>query len=224
LNGRNGFSGRVAACTTWTIFPAILNVGRSRLPLWVSGQANPSFVSRSPRFADIDRWMVDIPIKSKDEHYDGFAFRAALEVIDQMSPRVLYLALGEPDTNAHRRRYDAYLDSIQRSDRFVRELWEKLQSMDQYRGTTTFLITTDHGRGRAPKDWANHNKQTPGAGETWLAVLGPDTPGRGERTDAPAIVSAQVAASLAALLGEDFRASEPRVAPPIDDVITRGAR
>jgi hypothetical protein len=221
LNGRSGFSGRVAACTTWTIFPAILNVGRSRLPLWVSGQANPAFVSRSPRFAEIDRWMVDIPIKARDEHYDGFAFRAALEVIEQLSPRVLYVALGEPDTNAHRRRYDAYLESIQRCDRFVRELWENLQSIDQYRGSTTFLITTDHGRGRTPQDWVNHNKKTPGAGETWLAVLGPDTTGRGERTEAPAVASAQVAATVAAFLGEDLRAAEPRAAAPIQDVIGR---
>jgi hypothetical protein len=224
LNGRPGFTGRVAACTTWTIFPAIINVGRSRLPLWVSGQANPSLARRSARFAEIDRWMVDIPIKSRDEHYDGFGFRAALEVIEHLRPRVLYVALGEPDTNAHRRRYDAYLDSIQRCDRFVREIWEKLQSIDQYRGSTTLLITTDHGRGRTPKDWPNHNKNTPGAEETWLAVLGPDTPARGERTDASAIVSAQVAATVASLLGEDLRAAEPRAAAPVEDVLRRPDR
>lgn len=219
LNGREGFAGRVAACTTWQIFPAILNVGRSRLPLWVSGQRNPAFVTRSPQFAEIDRWMEDIPIKASDEHYDAFALRAALEVIDRLRPRVLYVALGEPDTNAHRRRYDAYLESIQRCDRFVRQLWEKLQSIDEYRGTTTLLLTVDHGRGRTPQDWIHHNKKTAGSEETWLAVLGPDTPARGERADVPPIVSAQVAATVAALLGEDFRAAEPRAAGPVAELL-----
>lgn len=221
LNAREAFAGRVAACTTWQIFPAILNVGRSRLPLWVSGQRNPALASRSAQFADIDRWMEDIPIKSGDEHYDAFAFRAALEMIDLTHPRVLYVALGEPDTNAHRRRYDEYLQSITRCDRFVRQIWEKLQSMDQYRGCTSLIITPDHGRGRTPKDWTSHNKKTPGSEETWLAVLGPDTAARGERVDSPSLVSAQIAATVAAMLGENLNAAEPRAAAPVADVLAR---
>jgi hypothetical protein len=221
LNGRERFSGRVAACTTWQIFPAILNVGRSRLPMWVSGQQYAALTPKTPQFAEIARWMEDIPTKSRDEHYDGFGFRAALEMIDIVRPRVLYVALGEPDTNAHRRRYDAYLESILLCDRFVRQIWEKLQSMDEFRGTTTLIVTTDHGRGRTPQDWMNHDKKTPGSDETWLAVLGPDTPARGERVDAAPVVSAQIAATLAALLGEDFTASDARVTSPISEVIAK---
>ncbi|MES2693768.1 MAG: alkaline phosphatase family protein, partial [Verrucomicrobiota bacterium] len=146
LNNREAFSGKVAACLTWHVLTATLNVGRARFPVWVSSQ-NPALAAKSARFADIDRWMRDIPIKSAGEHYDGFSFHAAREMLATYQPRVLYLALGEPDTNAHNRRYDAYLDSITRSDRFVRELWELLQSLDAYRGQTTLIVTTDHGRG-----------------------------------------------------------------------------
>ena len=219
LNGRPGFGGRVAGCTTWQIFPAIVNVGRSRLPLWVSGSQHAALAPKSPVFAEIARWMEDIPTKANDEHYDGFAFRAALEMIEVVRPRVLYVALGEPDTNAHARRYGAYLDSIRRCDRFVREIWEKLQSLEQYRGTTTLLVTVDHGRGRTPQDWKDHNKKTPGSHETWLAVLGPDTAPRGERTDTAPVVSAQVAATVAALLGENFSATDARIAAPVTDVL-----
>ena len=218
LNSREAFAGRVAVCTTWQIFPAIYNVGRSRLPLWVSGQRN-ALASRSPQLAEIDRWMEDIPIKSRDEHYDAFAFRAALEIIDVLRPRVLHVALGEPDTDAHRRRYDAYLQSITRCDRFVRQIWEKLQSMETYRGTTTLFITPDHGRGDTPKDWISHNKNTARSNETWLALLGPDTPARGERSNVARIVSAQVAPTIAAVLGENFRSADARIAEPIAEVI-----
>lgn len=220
LEGRACFRGRVAACVTWHVLAATLNVGRSRLPVWVSNQ-NPALAARSTGFAEIDRWMRDIPIKAPDEHYDGFGFRAALEMIDVQRPRVLHLALGEPDTDAHRRRYDAYLQSITRADRFIRELWTKLQSLEDYRGRTTLLITTDHGRGRAPEDWKNHNKTTPGSDETWFAMLGPDTPALGERTGHAPITSAQVAATLAAAVGEDYAAAEPRAAPPIPGGLRR---
>lgn len=221
LNGRPDFAGRVAGCTTWQIFPAIVNVGRSRLPLWVSGAQHAALAPKTPGFAEINRWMADIPSKANDEHYDGFGFRAALEMIDAVKPRVLYLALGEPDTNAHARRYGVYLESIRRSDRFIREIWEKLQALEQYRGTTTLVITTDHGRGRTPEDWKDHNKKTPGSNETWLAVLGPDTPARGERTETTPVSSAQVAATVAALLGENFAATDARIAAPVNDVLAR---
>jgi arylsulfatase A-like enzyme len=219
LERRTGFSGRVGACVTWHVHPAILNVGRSRLPVWVSTQ-NPALAAKSERFADIDRWMRDIPIKNNDEHYDAFAFHAAREMITLQRPRVLYVALGEPDTHAHVRRYDRYLESITRCDRFIRELWEMLQASDDYRGNTTLLVTTDHGRGQTPKDWTNHNKTTPGSNETWLAVLGPDTPALGERRDHAPVTSAQVAATLAAFVGEDFVAANPKAAPVIPGVMT----
>jgi hypothetical protein len=220
LHGRPGFAGRVAAAATWHVIPAIINVGRSRLPVWVSTE-NPALAARSPRFADLDRLMRDIPIKAKDEHYDGFGYHAARELVSVFQPRVLYLALGEPDTHAHKRRYDDYLASITRCDRFIRELWETLQSLDAYRGNTTLVITTDHGRGRTPKDWISHNKNTPGSEETWLAVLGPQTRPLGARTGTEPLQSAQVAATVAALLGEDYRAAVPQAAPPVADVLAR---
>ena len=219
LNAKPAYAGRVAACTTWQIFPAILSAGRSKLPLWVSGDQHAALAPKSPQFSEIARWMADIPSKSRDEHYDAFCYRAALEMIDVVRPRALYVALGEPDTTAHRRSYDAYLESISRCDRFVRQIWEKLQSLDQYRGTTTLIVSVDHGRGRTPQDWTTHNKKTPGAEETWLAILGPDTPARGERTDGEPVISAQIAATIAALLGENFTASDPRIAPPIEGVV-----
>lgn len=214
LNGRPGFAGKVTASATWHIFPSIINVGRSRLPVWVSTQ-NPALAARSPRLADIDRWMRDVPIKARDEHYDAFGFRAALELVDLIQPRVLYVALGEPDTNAHARKYAAYLESITRCDRFLRELWENLQARPEYRGTTTLIVTTDHGRGRGPSDWINHNKKTPGADETWLAMMGPDIAARGERTQHETIFSAQIAATMAAAVGEDYKSAEPRAAAAI---------
>ena len=219
LHGRPGFDGRVAAAVTWHVLTATLNVGRSRLPVWVSSR-NPTLAARSPRFAELDRLMLDVPIKARGEHYDGFTHHAAREMIAVFQPRVFYVSFGEPDTDAHRRRYDAYLESTRRADRFVRELWETLQSLEAYRGRTTLVVSPDHGRGRTPKDWISHNKTTPGSEETWLAVLGPQTRPLGERSAHAPLVSAQIAATLAALVGEDLIAAEPRAAAPVADVLS----
>jgi hypothetical protein len=214
LDLQPGMQGQVAAATTWQVFPAILNVGRSRFPLWVSGRH--SRLDRvSPQMADIQRWMNDVTTKSRDEHFDAFGFRAALDLIDTHHPRLLYVALGEPDTWAHGRRYDRYLESTQRCDRFIRELWVKLQSLPQYRDTTTLIITTDHGRGDTPQEWPNHGKKTARSNETWIAVMGPDSPAGGEQRGGPTIVSAQVAATVAKLLGYDFGGAFPQAAKPI---------
>jgi len=76
-----------------------------------------------------------------------------------------------------------------------------MQAMPEYRGTTTFIITTDHGRGSGPEKWRDHGKDVDGAEDIWIAVLGPDTPALGERAQAGPVTQSQVAATIAALLG-----------------------
>jgi hypothetical protein len=221
LNGRPGFTGRVAAAAAWNVFVPILNVGRSRLPVFVTQQqSRPGTVS--PRIAEIERWMSDIPPISPTENFDAFVYHAAVDMIDTYKPRVFYLALGEPDEWAHARRYDRYLHSIVRCDRFIRQLWEKLQALPQYRDTTSIVLSPDHGRGIEPIDWTSHGKKVPHAEETWFAAFGPDTPARGERRDTAAVHQAQVAATVAALLGEtEFAKAFPSAAAPVTDVLPR---
>jgi arylsulfatase A-like enzyme len=218
LENRPEFSGRVAASTSWDVFSGILHAGRNKFPHWFSG--GPPKVTMTPRMQEIERWMRDLPKKSRDEHFDAFAFHAAMDFLDTIQPRMLYLALGEADTNGHARRYDKYLDSITRSDRFLRELWEKLQSMPQYRGTTTLIVTTDHGRGATPDDWKHHRNTYPHSNETWLAAIGPDTPALGERRAVPLIKQTQIAATVAQLLGVDYQASVPAAGKPIVEIFS----
>jgi hypothetical protein len=52
-----------------------------------------------------------------------------------------------------------------------------------------------------------------------MAVIGPDTSARGEWRAAAPVVQAQIAATLASLVGKDYHAAVPRSAPPILDVL-----
>lgn len=146
---------------------------------------------------------------------DALTFRLALAYLKQHRPRVLWLGLGQSDDWAHARRYDRLLDYLHLADGFLDELWRTLQGMDEYRDCTTIVITTDHGRGRLPADWHDHDASIPGSEQIWIAVIGPDTPDRGEVSDQPPATLGSVAATLLALSGLDYRDFNAHAALPV---------
>jgi hypothetical protein len=216
LNRKPAYAGRVAAFGSWEVLPFILNVRRSGLP--ANGDGPPVTGPSTERERLLNDISDDLPAYWGATRFDAPTMYGAFEYVRAHHPRVLYVMLGETDEWAHERRYDLYLDAAWRGDRFIRRLWEMVQSMPEYAGKTALLITTDHGRGARPKDWTDHGDDTPGSGRIWIAVLGPDTPPLGVRRNTPATQS-QVAATIAALLGEQFTRPDVQVAPPLSGVV-----
>jgi phosphopentomutase len=143
---------------------------------------------------------------------------AALADSKTKKPRLMFIGYGETDEWAHQRRYDLYLRSAHQVDADVAELWNTMQGMTEYRGTTTFIITCDHGRGSG-NDWADHGREVADAENIWIAIIGPDTPNGGMVTEGP-VTQSQIAATIATLLGQDFRVGAPNAAPPIAQAFT----
>jgi bisphosphoglycerate-independent phosphoglycerate mutase (AlkP superfamily) len=156
-----------------------------------------------------------------DEEDVGNSFLqvALLDYVKEAHPRVLFVGYGETDNWAHQGRYDLVLESAHRTDAAIAQLWETMQSMPEYRGSTTFIITTDHGRGGGLTEWKEHGVEEKGSENVWLAVIGPDTPALGERRGGSPVIQAQIAATVAALMGRDYHAAVPRAALPIADVL-----
>ncbi len=152
---------------------------------------------------------------------DAVTMGLALDYMERYRPRVLYIALDETDDWAHARRYDRLLDDIHVIDGFLRRLWETIGALDAYRGCTTLLITTDHGRGRTPRDWVEHDAGIAGSEDIWVAVAGPDTPARGEAVPPGTLHQADIAATLLRFLGLDYREWNPQAGPPIEAVFKR---
>jgi hypothetical protein len=146
---------------------------------------------------------------------DVLTFRMAQDFLVRNQPRVLWLALVNSDDWAHADRYDRYLEYLHLADSLLGELWQTLQSLDAYRDRTTLIVTTDHGRGLQGNDWAEHEITIPGSDDIWLAVVGPDTPDRGEATDPGMLYQGQVAATLLQFLGLDMREVDPAALPPV---------
>jgi hypothetical protein len=216
LNRRPGFAGRVAAYGSWDVLPFIVAAERSGLH--VNGDGPPILDPQSDRERLLNQVADDLPRYWNGERFDAGTMQGALEYLRTRKPRVLYVMLGEIDEWAHGRRYDLYLDAAWRSDRFVRRLWELAQSLPDYRGRTALVLATDHGRGSTPADWTDHGEKVPAAEPIWMAVMGPHTPALGVREGVQATQS-QLAATVAALLGQDFRAASPKAAPPLPDVV-----
>lgn len=213
LNSRPAYRGKVEAVCTWDVFPSIFRVQQSGLRVhsgWTpfKGEA----LTKSEQQAN--EYLERLPRIWPDNVFDAFTMEAARSALTQRKPRVLYIGLGETDEWGHGRRYDLYLEAARSADQFLAETWQALQKDAQYKDKTALIVTTDHGRGATRVDWTDHGKKVPGAEFIWIAVLGPDTPARGERTNVE-VAQAQVAATIAALLGEDFLAARKDAAKPL---------
>jgi len=215
LNKKPAFAGKVAAFGAWELFTWILNAPRSGV--FVNDGYTP-FTPATPTIALLNRLKVETGVWG-GEPLDPPMYLTALEYLKSAKPRVLFIGFGETDEWAHDARYDLYLESTHRYDAALKELWDTLQSMPEYRGTTTLVVAADHGRGLAPREWESHGKKIPESKYIWMGFLGPDTAALGERSKVPAITQGQMAATLAALLGEDFQAATPKAAAPVKDVL-----
>ncbi len=222
LNGTRGFRGQVEVFGTWSVLADIFNAQRSRLPLHV-GATVVDRTDPSPRgrlFAELYRTTT--PLYGSNA-FDGFLHLALHDHLKAHHPRVLFVGYGDTDLWAHMGRYDLVLETAHRFDQFVGDLWREMQALPQYRDQTTFILTADHGRGSGPEAWKEHGVGQPGSENIWLAVMGPGVPPLGERRDVPDLTQGQVAATVAAFLGRDFRASAPAAAAPVLDALAAPA-
>lgn len=148
--------------------------------------------------------------------HDIYTFRFALAHLASYKPRALYVGLGETDDWAHDGEYELLLEALHQTDQRLRQLWEFLQKDRHYRGKTSLVLTTDHGRGSRPADWTNHGKDVEGAQYIWMAIVSPDDPRRGEQRNTRTLYQNQVAATLCRFLGLDYAEQKPNAGRPIE--------
>lgn len=217
LHQKPRFAGQVAAWTSWDVFPWIINNERSGIPVDAGWAAvNPQVPQ--PRRDLVQRLANETPHLWDNVRYDTFTIQAVFDSLEHAQPRVLFVSLGETDDFAHEGRYDLYLDAARRNDQLIERLWTHLQSLPQYAGKTSLLITTDHGRGDDRVSWKNHGKDLTQARFIWAAVMGPDTPPLGAREKIE-VTQSQIAATVAQLLGEDYHAAVPQSGAPLPGVL-----
>ena len=214
LNSQPGLKGKVEIFGTWGVFHDIFNGKRSHLPIR-AGTTLVDASDRSPEGLLFEELYRSSTALEDEDPYDSFLHVALRRHLQAHHPRVLFVGYGDTDSWAHLGRYDALLQTAHSFDAFVADLWKQLQAIPQYRGKTTFILTCDHGRGSGPLLWKDHGVEQPGSDKIWIAVLGPDTAPLGERAHSVPVTQSQLAATVAELLGQDFRKAKPAAAPSL---------
>lgn len=204
FNEKPEFAGRVAAFGSWDVFDWIVNEERSGIP--VNSGYN---LAEGDQLSDNERYLNKLQQQSTklwgSVRPDIFTHNYMLEYLKRKHPRLVYISYGETDDFAHDGSYNRYLDAANATDKMWRELWELLESDPVYRGKTSVIITTDHGRGTEPMEqWKSHGKIYRGSDAIWIAVWGPDTPAKGVVREDQQLYQRQVAKTAAALLGYDY--------------------
>lgn len=200
LNSRPGFEGRVAAFTSWDVFPFILNKEKAGIPV---NSGYEMFSAASVIEEKLNSLQESITDKGSTRQ-DQISFIAAKNYMIREQPRVLFVGLGETDEFAHHNQYGEYLQQANRVDRMLADLWFTIQSTPGYKDQTTLLVTTDHGRGSRSSKWKSHSAFIRGSSQTWLAMIGPGIEPIGEVKEDTQVYQQELAAYMAALVGEEF--------------------
>lgn len=199
LNNTAEYRGKVAAFGSWDAFPYIINDTRSGIPV------NAGFAkAEGDNLTEIERFLnkaqPHTPSPWGSVRLDIFTHNYALEYMKRKHPDIVYIAYGETDDFAHDGNYQAYLDSAHSTDAFLRELWEHTQEDPYYKGQTTVIITTDHGRGTQPLDtWKSHGTDIKGAEQVWLIIYGTHIDGKGEVREEEQLYSTKVVKKIQSL-------------------------
>jgi hypothetical protein len=207
-------STKVALVGTWDTFrkigehtpgSVVINAGLQNLDL-------PGIPAR---IAELNRAQWDLLTPWDGERHDYVTYQLALEYLKWQRPRLMHIAFGETDDWAHDKRYDNYLKAAHYYDACLRELWNNVDHE-----TTTLILTCDHGRGSTVDNWGSHGDDVPGAEQTWVAVIGPDTPAKGELRGGPDVHQRDIAPTILALLGIDPAEYHGALGKPIEAALT----
>lgn len=158
--------------------------------------------------------LTQTPPSWNSARFDYLTFRFGMAHMARHRPVVQWFAFNDTDEWSHAGNYPRLVEHLHRLDVWMRELWSWLQAQDDYRGRTALVCVTDHGRGLTRADWSSHGAQVEGAQDVWAAFAVPTWTARGEQTGHAPLSQSQVAATLAAILGFDWRRASPGAGAP----------
>lgn len=187
---------RVAAFGSWDVFDAIVNQERSGIYTNCGFEPSTDF-PLTPQEELLNELQRQIPSPWGSVRLDGFTHQFAKAYLNKHQPDLIYIAYGETDDFAHNGDYESYLKSAKNTDGLIEDLWNYTQKSDHYRGKTTFIISTDHGRGTDPIDsWRSHGRKINGSDQTWIIIFGKGVTNLGEVANEGQLYTHQLAPTV----------------------------
>jgi len=201
-----GYTGKVAAFSSWNIIPYIINEKKAGIPV---NSGYELLVEEGDTLNALINQVQQSIKPAAATRNDMLTYSAARNYIEKSHPKVLFLGFGETDEYAHKNKYDGYLQKAHQFDQFVADLWYYVQTDPFYKNNTTFIITTDHGRGKYVRSWNSHGFWVRGSGEIWSAMIGPDIQPLGEGKTPETRLLQNTAATVLQMLGIKFSPNPP---------------
>jgi hypothetical protein len=213
LNKQPEYKGKTAVFGSWDVYAFIFNEQRSAL------MVNDGFRNVTGKLTEKQQLLNKLQHQMPDlfhqaERLDVATFNIGFEYMKVNKPKLIYFGLGDTDEFAHAGQYEYYLDAVHKTDAWLKQLWDYIQSTPGYKDKTTLIITTDHGRGAAVGGkWRSHGAEVEGSNQMWMAAIGPSVPALGESKQAMQQYQGQIAATIAAMLGKEFKPTHTILSP-----------
>ncbi|CAM4239560.1 phosphoglyceromutase [Cytophagaceae bacterium 50C-KIRBA] len=206
LNQLPAYRNQVVAFGAWDAFDRILNEKRAGFPV-INGYDVYPELHKDPQMKLISAMLnQSFRVFGDVESQDVFIHFQAMQYLKTKKPKAMYISYGETDEFAHEGAYQHYLQAVHHFDTWLKEIWDFVESDPLYKGKTTLLITTDHGRGDIIKDqWKSHGKKVQDSHEIWFAMLGARVASVGEVKQAAQIYQKDLIHLLAEKLQLKFK-------------------
>lgn len=107
---------------------------------------------------------------------DSVTFNRTIRVFQMWHPDMMLVNFKGPDWFGHANDWPGYLNAIAETDEYVGQIWDFLQSDPYYAGTTTLIVTNDHGRHLDSNGgFVSHGDGCLGCRHIEFLIVGPDT-------------------------------------------------
>ncbi len=217
LANEQAYKGQVAAFGSWDRFKSIINEERSGVPVNDGyNSAEGKALSENEVYLNHLQKQAIKPWGSVRQ--DVFTHNFALEYMKRNHPKLVYISYGETDDFAHDGDYTHYILSAKNTDEMIKELWEYCQKTPFYKDKTTFIITTDHGRGTVPiETWKHHGNKIKGSDQVWIAGFGSKIK-KVNSKDSVQYYTNQIAPTVATILKINYE--KDAMGEPLYDILT----
>ncbi len=88
-------------------------------------------------------------------------------------PTFSFVVFNDTDEWAHENQFERYTQAIRADEKYIASFIQQLESDPFYREQTTYLVTTDHGRGTTPETFHGHGSEVEGAQYIWAFLIPP---------------------------------------------------
>jgi predicted AlkP superfamily pyrophosphatase or phosphodiesterase len=125
------------------------------------------------------KWMpgLDCGVNGPNSGYrhDSVTTAKVISTLAQHHPDLMLVNFREPDYSGHANNWNNYLAGIASTDQYISQIWNALQNDSYYAGTTTLIVTNDHGRhDTLSGGFSNHGDNCEGCRHIGFVAAGPD--------------------------------------------------